>query len=307
VLIKSRSSKALSNTNLKQIKWLALGDRGVGKTTFLLSIWCQLHSDSEGSKRCFLDACGLTRDKFERGMNYVRQTGDYPTATMRFDQLIFDVKQSQWWGGEKTVGQIQWIDSPGERCQQKYSDFLEEFFKSDAFFVFINIEKALFALNTRKSSELEKVFAPVLKLAGALGDSSPKPIAVIFTCVDRLQSLEQICAIKKLETTLTEYVNRANSKLPLIIFESQTKIIPTVSGYTLSNKECLAPIFAMGRYFGLLDDSTFKFSFSKLSLSWLIGGVLATGLLGVSLLFSHSFKSSSPVPNTIYQFDEEKK
>jgi hypothetical protein len=89
--------------------------------------------------------------------------------------------------------------------------------------------------------ELEKVFAPVLKLASALGDSPPKPIAVILTCVDRLQSLEQMCAIKKLEITLTEYVNLANSKLPLIIFSSQTKILATEDGYTLSNKECLTP------------------------------------------------------------------
>jgi hypothetical protein len=203
VLIKSRQ-KSLSPSNLKQFKWLAIGERGVGKTTFLLSCWCQLHSDSARLKRCFLDAKGITRDKFERAMNYIRQTGDYPTATMRFDQLNFDVKQRQWWGGEKTVGQIDWIDSPGEQCQQKFPNFLEEVFSSNAFFVFINIEKALLALNTSKTIELEKVFAPVLKLAEALKDSSPKPIAVIFTRVDRLQSLEQICAIKKLETTLNE-------------------------------------------------------------------------------------------------------
>jgi hypothetical protein len=303
VLIKSRQ-KTLSTPHVKQLKWLALGERGVGKTTFLLSLWCQLHSSAASSKGCSLDAKGLTRDKFERAMNYVRQTGDYPAATMRFDQLIFEVKQIQWWGGEKTVGQIKWIDSPGERCQQKYSDFLEEVFSSNAFFVFINIEKALLALNTRKTIELEKVFAPVLKLAEALKDSSPKPIAVIFTCVDRLQSLEQICAIKKLETTLTEYVNRANSKLPLIIFSSQTKIIPTASGYTLSNKECLAPILAMGRYFGLLENASFKFKFSPLSRSWSLGIAIAT-VIFVGL-FTHltQIPSSQQAPNTINQVDE---
>jgi hypothetical protein len=302
VLIKYRSSKALSNPKVKQIKWLALGERGVGKTTFLLSLWCQLHSSSKRSKRCFLDACGLTRDKFERAMNYVRQTGGYPTATMRFDQLIFEVKTSHWWGGEKTIAQIEWVDSPGERCHQRDSDFLCEVFKADAFFIFINIKDAIDALKTRQS--LEKVFAPALSLATALRDSPPKPIVVIFTCIDRLQSMEELLAIKKIETTLTEYVNRANSKLSLIIFSSQTKILATEDGYTLSNKECLSPILALTRYFGLLEDSTtFKLKVPLLSRPWSLGIVIAT-VISVGL-FAHltPTNSSQQAPNTINQDD----
>jgi hypothetical protein len=303
VLIRDRQ-KTSPNPHVKQLKWLALGERGVGKTTFLLSVWCQLLSSSERSKSCPLDAFGITRDKLERALNYVRQTGCYPTATMRFDQLIFDVKTSHWWGGEKMIAQIEWVDSPGERCHQRDSDFLCEVFTSNAFFIFIKIKDAIEALKTRQS--LEKVFAPALKLASALRDSPPKPIVVIFTGIDRLQTMEELLAIKKIETTLTEYVNRINNKLPLIIFSSQTKIIPTASGYTLLNKECLVPILAISRYFGLLEDSTsFKLKVPPWSRQKSIGVAIATVLLGGSLFFSHSlFQSSSQNQNFTPNFEE---
>jgi hypothetical protein len=64
----------------------------------------------------------------------------------------------------------------------------------------------------------------------------------------------------------------------------------------------------MGRYFGLLEDSTsFKLKVPPLSLPWLIGGALATGLLGGALyfnpfVFSHS---SQPTPNTINELAPE--
>ncbi len=129
----------LPGTNPKKFKLLSIGQRGVGKTVFLIGSYAELHSDSQPNHQQLWIEC-LDRDaqdNMDNLLSHIARTGQYPPSTLKTTNFNFNLKRRSLWG-TKTLCQFGWYDIPGELCNIDNPDFRRMVFNSSGCCVFID-------------------------------------------------------------------------------------------------------------------------------------------------------------------------
>ncbi len=172
---------------------LSLGERGVGKTVFLVGSYAELNSISDldpalsnnGTPSLWFE-CQYNPEKelLESILNYVGQTGHYPPPTLKITDFHFAFKQRQRWG-IKTLCYFRWWDIPGEYCNFENPYYQTMVLNSHSCCVFINAQRLVH--DPTYTESLEILTKQVISLARLVDQNSLSySFGLIFTQCDRL-------------------------------------------------------------------------------------------------------------------------
>ncbi|MGL5034165.1 MAG: tetratricopeptide repeat protein, partial [Microcystaceae cyanobacterium] len=172
---------------------LSLGERGVGKTVFLVGSYAELNSVSDIDPSLSTNLtpslwfeCQYNPEKelLESILNYVGQTGHYPPPTLKITDFHFAFKQRQRWG-IKTLCYFRWWDIPGEYCNFENPYYQTMVLNSHSCCVFINAQRLVH--DPAYGESLETLTKQVISLARLVDQHSLSySFALIFTQCDRL-------------------------------------------------------------------------------------------------------------------------
>ncbi|WP_299488654.1 tetratricopeptide repeat protein [Acaryochloris sp. IP29b_bin.137] len=209
----------------KALNLLSIGDRGVGKTVFLVGSYTESNSSYEGDqqKKVWFDCQDQEAHENIQGvMNYIAQTGQYPPPTMKISGFNFSLKQQRPWGTQ-TLCYFRWWDMPGEICDMKNRNFQSMILSSQGCCVFINaydlINDPAYLDSVKDIIELVTAIASLIK-----HHNLQYPMALIFTQCDRLEEgpLGQLQIEKCLEPLIIRLENartnyrRFYSSIPIV-------------------------------------------------------------------------------------------
>ncbi|ABW26783.1 tetratricopeptide repeat protein [Acaryochloris marina] len=209
----------------KTLNLLSIGERGVGKTVFLVGSYTESNHRYEGDqpqKRWF-DCDDHDAHKNIQGvLNYIAQTGHYPPPTMKIADFTFSLKQKRLWGTQ-TLCHFRWWDMPGEICDLNNRQFQSMVLSSQGCCVFINayslIHEPAYLESVKDMIELVTAIASLIK-----HHNLQYPMALIFTQCDRLEAgpLGQLQIEKCLEPLIIRLENartnyrRFYSSIPIV-------------------------------------------------------------------------------------------
>ena len=172
---------------------LSLGERGVGKTVFLVGSYAELNSVSDIDPDLELNLspslwfeCQYNPEKelLESILNYVSQTGHYPPPTLKITDFHFAFKQRKRWG-VKSLCYFRWWDIPGEYCNFENPYYQTMVLNSHSCCVFINADRLVHDASYVQS--LETITKQVVSLARLIDRTAiPYAFALIFTQCDQL-------------------------------------------------------------------------------------------------------------------------
>jgi hypothetical protein len=172
---------------------LSLGERGVGKTVFLVGSYAELNSVSDIDPDLELNLspslwfeCQYNPEKelLESILNYVSQTGHYPPPTLKITDFHFAFKQRKRWG-VKSLCYFRWWDIPGEYCNFENPYYQTMVVNSHSCCVFINADRLVHDASYAQS--LETITKQVVSLARLIDRTAiPYAFALIFTQCDQL-------------------------------------------------------------------------------------------------------------------------
>jgi hypothetical protein len=172
---------------------LSLGERGVGKTVFLVGSYAELNSVSDIDPDLELNLspslwfeCQYNPEKelLESILNYVSQTGHYPPPTLKITDFHFAFKQRKRWG-VKSLCYFRWWDIPGEYCNFENPYYQTMVLNSHSCCVFINADRLVHDASYIQS--LETITKQVVSLARLIDRTAiPYAFALIFTQCDQL-------------------------------------------------------------------------------------------------------------------------
>ncbi|MGF1602734.1 MAG: tetratricopeptide repeat protein [Thermosynechococcaceae cyanobacterium] len=216
---------------MQTLDFLSIGDRGVGKTVFLLASYAVLHSKATTAPQhsVYLDfQNSQDRDNIESLLKRIAQTGQYPPPTLKMTDFSFDVK-SQGWRGEKTLHTLRWWDVPGESCQSSDPQFQSVLLKSHGCCIFLD------AYALMQNPQYLTHLGSITKRAEAIASLAQRhqlhyPMALILTKCDRIGSGP--LGLLKLEETLNPLIKslegfKANYRCfymsaPVVAFQEPT-------------------------------------------------------------------------------------
>lgn len=181
--------KLLSGTATKTFNLLSIGQRGVGKTVFLVGGYTELHADSrtEHPQQLWFDCQDAqVQENIERILSYVIQTGKYPPATMKITKYNFNLKRHSL-GGSQTLSHFSWSDIPGEICNSHNPDFRSMVATSHGCCVFIDAEALI---HTKAYLQMfREIVEQVMAIASLVClNGLNYPIALILTKCDLLET-----------------------------------------------------------------------------------------------------------------------
>jgi tetratricopeptide (TPR) repeat protein len=172
---------------------LSLGERGVGKTVFLVGSYAELNSVSDIDPDLELNLspslwfeCQYNPEKelLESILNYVSQTGHYPPPTLKITDFHFAFKQRKRWG-VKNLCYFRWWDIPVEYCNFENPYYQTMVVNSHSCCVFINADRLVHDASYVQS--LETITKQVVSLARLIDRTAiPYAFALIFTQCDQL-------------------------------------------------------------------------------------------------------------------------
>ena len=172
---------------------LSLGERGVGKTVFLVGSYAELNSVSDidpalspnlNPSLWFECQYNPEKELLESILNYVSQTGHYPPPTLKITDFHFAFKQRQKWG-VKSLCFFRWWDIPGEYCNFENPYYQTMVLNSHSCCVFINADRLVH--DPAYSQSLDTITKQVISLARLIDRTAlPYSFALIFTQCDRL-------------------------------------------------------------------------------------------------------------------------
>lgn len=202
----------LFRTNLAQTKTfnlLSIGQRGVGKTVFIVGSYAELQANNltaRPQKLWFDCQTDQVQENIEKILNYIVQTKQYPPPTMKIVNFKFSLKRQSLWG-EQTLCNFSWNDIPGEICDIHNLEFRNMVFNSQGCCVFIDA----YALRHSDAylQVLDDIFEQVMALTSLVYlNGLDYPLALIFTKSDLLEpsSVNQQIITKKLQP-LTTHLN----------------------------------------------------------------------------------------------------
>jgi len=209
----------------KALNLLSIGDRGVGKTVFLVGSYTESNSSYEGEQqnKLWFDCQDQEAHENIQGvMNYIAQTEQYPPPTMKISGFNFSLKQQRFWGTQ-TLCYFRWWDMPGEICDMQHRDFQSMILSSQGCCTFINAYALI-----NDPSYLESV-KDIIELVTAIASlvkhhQLQYPMALVFTQCDRLEAgpLGQLQIEKYLEPLIIRLENartnyrRFYSSIPIV-------------------------------------------------------------------------------------------
>ena len=172
---------------------LSLGERGVGKTVFLVGSYAELNSVSDidpdlapnlAPSLWFECQYNPEKELLESILNYVSQTGHYPPPTLKITDFHFAFKQRKRWG-VKSLCYFRWWDIPGEYCNFENPYYQTMVLNSHSCCVFINADRLVHDASYVQS--LETITKQVVSLARLIDRTAiPYAFALIFTQCDQL-------------------------------------------------------------------------------------------------------------------------
>ena len=190
--------KLLSPLQTPTFNLLSLGERGVGKTVFLVGSYAELNRESQTDnadttdsksaaatpKLWFESLYPAERELLDSILNYISQTGHYPPPTLKITDFHFAFKQRQRFG-VKTLCHFRWWDIPGEYCNFENPYYQTMVLNSHSCCVFINADRLI--NDPSYQTNLETLTKQVISLARLVeqGMASYR-FALIFTQCDRL-------------------------------------------------------------------------------------------------------------------------
>lgn len=209
----------------KTLNLLSIGERGVGKTVFLVGSYTESNHSYEGDqqKKLWFDCEDHGAHKNIQGvLNYIAQTGHYPPPTMKISDFTFSLKQQRVWGTQ-TLCYFRWWDMPGEICDLNNRQFQSMVLSSQGCCVFINayslIHEPAYLDSVKDIIELVTAIASLIK-----HHNLQYPMGLIFTQCDRLEAgpLGQLQIEKCLEPLIIRLENartnyrRFYSSIPIV-------------------------------------------------------------------------------------------
>ena len=236
---KNRKKIKILNRNLTQTKTfnlLSIGQRGVGKTVFMIGSYEELQSNhltAQRQKLWFDCQNHQVEANIQKILNYVVQTNQYPPPTMKIVNFNFSLKKQSFWG-EQTLCHFQWNDIPGEICDIHNLEFRNMVFNSHGCCVFID------AYAMRHSDAyvqvLDDIFEQVMALTSLVYlNGLNYPLAIILTKSDLLEnnSTTQQIITNKLQP-LTTHLNAVQANYQ--IFQSFIPLIHNNGGVRIEAK-----------------------------------------------------------------------
>jgi hypothetical protein len=168
---------------------LSLGERGVGKTVFLIGSYAEFSSQisQEASPAWWLE-CQESEDRknLESILNYIEREGEYPPPTMKIAEFDFSIKCRDRWG-TRTVCHFRWWDIPGEYCNFQQPEFQQMVLESHSCCIFIDAYRVIDDPNYL--SRIDSLINQVMAIADLVDfEIFPYGFALILTKCDRLDS-----------------------------------------------------------------------------------------------------------------------
>ena len=297
---------------------LSLGERGVGKTVFLVGSYAELNSVSDidpdlapnlAPSLWFECQYNPEKELLESILNYVSQTGHYPPPTLKITDFHFAFKQRKRWG-VKSLCYFRWWDIPGEYCNFENPYYQTMVLNSHSCCVFINADRLVHDASYVQS--LETITKQVVSLARLIDRTAiPYAFALIFTQCDQLppgaigqlQIEEKIQGlVTALESVSAKY-QRFYTGIPIVEREGVFKL--QSNGVSSAFLWLVAELYKK-KSFGVdksleasLQDKTDSQkllpTFSP-KLLWGLGGIAALIVLGLGWNFFLKQPNSTPTP-----------
>jgi tetratricopeptide (TPR) repeat protein len=311
----------------KALNLLSIGERGVGKTVFLVGSYTESNSsyDGEQQNQLWFDCQDQEAHENIQGvMNYIAQTGQYPPPTMKISGFNFSLKQQRFWGTQ-TLCYFRWWDLPGESCNIEDRNFQSMILSSQGCCVFMNayalIHDPTYLQSVKDIIELVTAIASLVK-----HHQLQYPIALIFTQCDRLEAgplgqlqietcLEPL--IIRLENSRSNY-RRFYSSIPIVRTEGMPILRATGSADALvwiTSQLCQANNVKSGEDLasGLSQGSSLKkFVQTANRVPKLALGLMAAGVVGfiaivfavVASLTNQQPQQAKANPKTVQEYQE---
>jgi len=215
---------------------LSIGQRGVGKTVFLVGSYTELqtqNANNQPHKLWFECQDNQVKENVDKILKYIEQNNQYPPPTMKIVNFSFNLKRQSWWG-EQTVCHFRWNDIPGEICDVHNPEFRELVFHSHGCCVFIDA----YALRHSDAyvQVLEDIFEQVMALTSLVYlNGLNYPLGVVLTKYDLLESnaVTQQVIKDKLQPLIT-HLN--NVKASYEVFHSSVPLVRENGTVTLKPK-----------------------------------------------------------------------
>jgi hypothetical protein len=218
---------------------LSVGQRGAGKTVFLVGQYASLrHQHAKVWLEC---EDSEAQELMDNVLEYVAKTGEYPPATLKLTNFELSLKQRHL-GKTQMLYQLRWWDTPGESCQVYNPAFLMMLFHSDGCCLFMDAQALVAAADDAEI--LDDLLRPAKSIAEILHSHQLQlPLAMILTKCDRLQShapTQQQLAISL--KPLSRFLNSLG--ITYKFFESEIPIARTEGGqFTFKTHQPGAPLF----------------------------------------------------------------
>lgn len=221
---------------------LSIGQRGVGKTVFLVGSYTELHTDSQTKykQKLWFDCQERqVQEKIDRITNYILKNGHYPPPTTNITNFNFTLKRRRLLGIQ-TLCHFHWLDIPGEICSIHNSDFRAMVTNSDGCCVFIDAY-ALVRNNNTYLQCLEEIVKQVMAIASlAYLHDLKYPFVVILTKCDLLEP-------SRLSHQLNQFLEPLTTRLDAVkanyqTFYSLIPIVRTLNAVTLKPTGAAAPL-----------------------------------------------------------------
>jgi GTPase SAR1 family protein len=173
----------------KTFRLLSIGQRGVGKTVFLVGSYTELHGDRPlpDSQKLWFDCQDReAKSNIAKILNYISENNQYPPPTMKITDFSFSLKQKTALGVQ-TLCNFIWSDIPGEICDSKNREFRRMVHESQRCCVFIDV----YTLATDESyiKTIEDIMEQVTAIAHLAHLNDLKyPFAIILTKSDLVEA-----------------------------------------------------------------------------------------------------------------------
>ncbi len=224
-----------SGTVAETLNLLTLGDRGVGKTVFLVGSYLELFSarqtgQFEGIQIVCQDK--QSQQNIEAILNYISKSSQYPPPTIKITDFRFALKQQG--KVERTLCQLDWQDIPGEICRAGTLDFERMVLGSHGCCIFVDANALVY--DGAYLLSMNDIFDQAIAIASLTSLNNLRyAFAIVLTKCDLLPhgaSTEQTL-MRRLRPLLERLkMNRAAFE----IFQSRMPVIPGESGGRLEAK-----------------------------------------------------------------------
>lgn len=223
---------------VNEFRILSLGNRGVGKTVFLVGAYVHLLNNLE---QITIETHDLPNQNIQKVFKYIKETGKYPPATATVSNFNFNlIKTSK--RQNKLLYNFSFIDIPGELAESTSEDtqstlrLQELIINSHACCAFFDA----YAL-VKNEDYLWKVSSIINQLSTiasiAASNEFAYPIAIVFTKCDLLGRPLNILTVEQRAEQIIEQLNAVRatykkfySAVQIIKHDSEVKISSSETG-----------------------------------------------------------------------------